>query len=250
MSASTNAIVRKSYIQLRGLNLGREFVTANQLQPGQKYSLVIAGLSDGEAEGTLDKSGFVGGMSKLYHAYALQEGDKVAVSFANGVLTLVAPEGRRINNQPQPAQTHPGSGAKSVFAAKNLRHLHLEPFAPGNLSRWTPQTEPDVYMVFGVLAEYTDYRYCCGASKELLTRLGYSAATKPDAVLIDDATSEYLMAEFKVRSSDFELNHKQEDVDVLVCWIDDKEDKSGLPPRVLALKGLLEDLIREGDIDL
>ena len=139
---------------------------------------------------------------------------------------------------------------RSVFQRQGLRYLFIEPFAPGNLARWNPRTEPDVYMVFGVLAEYTDYRYASGASKEILDRLGYTAPTKPDAVLIDRGTDEYLMSEFKVKSSDFKSNHKPEDVDVLVCWIDDETNRGQLPPAVLALKTLMEELIAEGDIDL
>ena len=139
---------------------------------------------------------------------------------------------------------------KGVFDRQALKHLHIETFAPGNLARWNPQTEPDIYMIFGVLSEYTDFRYCCGASKALLDKLGYEADTKPDAILIDRTRNAYLMAEFKMRSSEFKMNHKADEVDVLVCWIDDAQDPSELPPLVLALKSLLERIVQEGKIDL
>ena len=46
----------------------------------------------------------------------------------------------------------------------------------------------------------------------------------------------YLVAEWKKNSSDFKQNHGPEDVDVLVCWRDDEENKTVLPPRVVALR--------------
>lgn len=52
------ATVRPSYIELRGLNLGMSFVHENGLQPGQKYPMVIEGVEEGDAEGTLDPSGY------------------------------------------------------------------------------------------------------------------------------------------------------------------------------------------------
>ena len=44
------------------------------------------------------------------------------------------------------------------------------------------------------------------------------------------------MAEWKKSSSDFKSNHKPDDVDVLVCWLDDETDRLLLPPKVLALR--------------
>ena len=101
-----------------------------------------------------------------------------------------------------------------------------------------------------MLSEYTDFRYCCGVSQDLVAKLGYEATTKPDAILIDRTTNEYLMSEFKVYSSDFASNHQRGDVDVLVCWIDDATEKSQLPPRVVSLKDLREKAVKEGDITL
>lgn len=39
--------------------------------------MVIAGLSDGDTIGTLDRSGFIGGLTKLYRGYDLEPGDEV-----------------------------------------------------------------------------------------------------------------------------------------------------------------------------
>ena len=126
---------------------------------------------------------------------------------------------------------------KTLFARDNYRHIHLEPFRPENLHTWEPETEADVYLAFGVLQEFTDFQYCCGASKAVLDKLGanYTDSSKPDAILIDRTTDEYLMAEWKKHSSDFKANHKKDDVDVLVCWNDNETQRDALPPQVLAL---------------
>jgi hypothetical protein len=85
----------------------------------------------------------------------------------------------------------------------------------------------------------------------LLDKLRYTCKrAKPDAILIERATGQYLMAEFKMASSHFVSNHHKEDVDVLVCWVDDATDRTTLPVVVLALKNLLERGIREGEIAL
>jgi len=132
---------------------------------------------------------------------------------------------------------------QTVFERKKLKHIHIEPFRPENLRHWEPETETetetetDVYLAFGVLQEYTDYRYCCGASKSLLTKLGAydESSSKPDAILIDQATDQYLMAEWKMKSSQFSANHHRDDIDVLVCWHDDEADRSKLPNRVVSV---------------
>jgi hypothetical protein len=139
---------------------------------------------------------------------------------------------------------------RPVFERQRLKHVHMEPYAPGNLSKWEPRTEADVYMVFSALSEYTDYQYCCGASKSLLARLGYKADTKPDAIRIDRSTGQYLMAEFKMASREFSYNHAPEDVDVLVCWDYNEQGPGKLPPAVVDLRGLLERAVKEGDIDI
>lgn len=240
----TTATIRPSYREMRGLHLGADFVRQAALQPG-KYAMVIEGLSDLDIEGTLDKTSFIGGLAPLYKSFDLKDGDPVRI-YWDGSLLRLTPEKAPLVSPPPTVPAATGN----VFDRQCLKHLHVEPFAPGNLARWNPQTEPDIYMAFGVLSEYTDFRYCCGASKALLDKLGYKADTKPDAVLIDRTSYAYLMAEFKMRSSEFCLNHKCEDVDVLVCWIDDESDRSKLPSLVLSLKSLLERIVQEGEIDL
>jgi hypothetical protein len=138
-----------------------------------------------------------------------------------------------------------------VFQRQRLRPIHIELFSPENLNRWVPENEPDVYMAFGVLQEYTRYRYCCATSKRLLDLLGFQADTKPDAVLVDDNTGEYVVAEFKMRSSAYCENHKPGDVDVLIVWEHDSDESDKLPPHVLSLREIAreaaQELIRTGE---
>jgi hypothetical protein len=105
-------------------------------------------------------------------------------------------------------------------------------------------------MVFGALSQYTDYRYCCGISQALIEKLGYRANTKPDAILIDRTTGQYLISEFKVNSNEFTYNHNKSDVDLLVCWNHNENDTTKLPPIVIDLKKLRETAVREGQIDI
>ncbi len=120
----------------------------------------------------------------------------------------------------------------SVFRTKNLQHINIEPFRPENLKFWSPQTETDLYMVFGILEDYTNFKYCCGASKDLLDRLGYKADTKPDSILINQENGEYCIGEFKLDTEDFSKNHKKEDIDVLIVWTDSysKDDRDSVLP--------------------
>lgn len=205
----------------------------------QQYPIVVEGLEETVLEGTLTASGLIGGLAKLYNRYDLEDGDTVNVCWDGVTLRVRALRATTgaTETLPMPRDTTPNDG---VFGEKRLKHVHIECFAPGNLTRWTPQTEPDVYMVFGILAEYTDYRYVCGTSKSLLLKLGYDVdtTTKPDAILVD-ADDRYRMAEFKVKSADFASNHGRDDVYVLVCWADNAQNPALLPPKVLALQPLL-----------
>ena len=250
-STTAKVKVRQSYIELRGLNLGTAFIREAQLQPGQKLPMLVEGLDPGQTSGTLDKSGFVGGLAILYRGYDLKAEDTVSVEWDGTVLRLAPRDKSKITDVAASGNSDGQMvGPDHVFERNQLRHIHIAPFSPGNLESWLPHSEPDVYLVFGRLSELTDYRYCCGASKELLQSLGYKSATKPDAILIDAATGQYLMAEFKMLSKDFKTNHGPTDVDVLVCWVDDETDKKRLPKRVLELKSLIDRAIQEGAIDL
>ncbi len=118
----------------------------------------------------------------------------------------------------------------------------MELFSPANLDQWVPEGEPDVYMVFGALASYTRYRYCCALSKRLAERLGLSLDTRPDAILVNNDTGEYVIAEFKMHSSSYRINHAADDVDVLVVWEHDETDLTKLPPEVVTLREIARDV--------
>lgn len=246
--------MRQSYIDLRALNLGLGFVRDNKLAPGQRYSIRIQGLAE-TTEGALDKNGLIGGLALLYQSFDLGVGDKIELAYDDGTIVL-SPPSRALRREKEPSEETPGDGvgAATVFQKQHLKHLHIEPYAPGSFRSWTPRSEGDIYIVFGALSgrEFTDYKYCCGTNKELLRELGYawSGESKPDAILIERTSNQYLMAEFKMNSRDFITNHKKDDVDVLICWDDDEEDRSLLPRTVLCLKRLIEEAIRDGLLDL
>lgn len=231
--------------------MGAAFMRDNRLQSGQRYPMTIQDLPDSELYGTLDRSGFIGGLSLLYREFALQVGDELDITYDGSAIHITPPSNRRVRPNSEISQPAGADGnLRPVFERQNLRHMHIEPYAPGNLGNWQPQTEVDVYMVFGALSEYTDYRYCCGVSQTLIDALGYRAATRPDAFLIERATGQYIVAEFKMNSRSFALNHSKEDVDVLICWEDDEPDRSKLPPQVLGLRALRERAVKEGEIDI
>jgi hypothetical protein len=236
---STN--LRKSYRELRVLYLPVKVRQDAGIEPGE-ITVVHADDPGFSVTGILDAFGYITGMAKLWR-YLDPQPDAV-LEFD------VSPDGSVVIASPAPPRTSPGdevpgvleAKSKTVFESKGLKHLHLEPFRPENLNRWQPETEPDVYMAFGVLQDYTDYQYCCGASKAVLEKLGadYSETAKPDAILIDRTTSQYVMAEWKKASSEYKLNHAPNDVDVLVCWEDNETNRSLLPPTVLPLRSIAQ----------
>jgi len=198
-------------------------------------SVRVEGVEDFSVDGTLNVSGWLSGMAKLYKLLSLNPGAIVEFSVARDDTIIV--------HSPRPA-TKPGEAApaerQTVFQRQKLKHLHLEPFRPENLNNWEPETETDVYLAFGVLQNYTDYHYCCGTSKSVLDRLGakYEGKSKPDAILVDTTSGEYVFAEWKMSSSDFASNHNPDDVDVLVCWIDDETNRALLPADVVCLRSI------------
>ena len=244
----TSSPITKSYLGLRLINLGQTRVTEGDLAVGD-LTIILADELVGEGEpfsidGKLHKTGVVSGMSKLHARLSLGIGDKLKyeIQSVDGTkhvaITQVEKQPAGQGAQAEPAPQDENAAPESVFKRLALNHVHLEAFRPTNLDHWQPRAEPDVYMAFGVLQEFTDYRYCCGVNKELLDQLGAEYETKPDAVLIDRKDDQYRMAEWKVRSSDFIGNHQPEDVDVLICWEHNETDKTKLPPDVVALKDI------------
>lgn len=224
------AKITPAYVTLNSLYLGAEAWASNMLEPG-RATVLLDGDSTFLAEGKLNSKGGLSGMAKLYRRLQLSAGMELRFHIPSLNTLVVYPT-------PEETNATPPSTPQTVFERRNLRHLHIQPFRPENPKHWEPERETDVYLAFGVLQEFTAYQYCCGASKDLLMRLGAfdETVTKPDAILIDRATDQYLMAEWKMRSSHFSLNHKKDDVDVLVCWFHDAVDTSALPARVLSLR--------------
>jgi len=194
----------------------------------------VAGMDDLIAEGTLNGPGYLSGMAKLYHELTLKNGDEVSYRVLSPSEIEVQPPRDQVSAQtPVAAAT---TATTTTTPPPPLRkNIHFEAFRPENLFNWTPQAEVDVYMAFGVLEEYTDLKYCCGVNAEVLRKLGVQIEPKPDAILIDRVTDEYLIAEFEVYSSKYGADHKPGDVDVLVCWEHDETDKNKVPKRVLSL---------------
>jgi hypothetical protein len=223
--------ITPGYETLRLIYLSADAWETDLLEAG-RATVLLEGDKLFSSEGNLNNRGGLTGMAKLYRRLGLKPGDEIAYEITSKNTIVV-----KTNGAPAVPPPLPGHSGDTVFQKKQLHHIHIEPFRPENLNHWEPATETDVYLAFGVLQEYTDFQYCCGASKELLLKLGaYSEdSAKPDAILIDRATDQYLMAEWKMKSSQFPVNHKPEDVDVLVCWYDDASDKTKLPSRVVSL---------------
>lgn len=229
----------------KSIYLGVNFLEENGLIPKEVYPFEINGLPDAEAAGTLQKNGLIGGLTPLYKTLGAKAGDEVEVAVRDGavhVKLLTAASAPSPTAPPSPSPT-----IEAVFEKQKLRHLHFDACSKTDFSGWRPQGEPDVYLAFGAIQEFTDYRYCCAAAKALLDRLGYTyQGDKPDAILIDRQSLEYRMGEFKMQSSAFKTNHNPDDVDVLICWEDDEKDRTKVPPVVLSLRQTIADLLAEG----
>lgn len=201
------------------------------LEPGTVRTRV-EGSDDFEVTGELNFRGHLSGMAKLYSVLELEEGDTLSFQIVSPTEILVVPP-RELVAQPAEKVSEISAGFESVFKKKKLNHIHFEAFRPENLLSWAPKAEVDVYMAFGILESYTEFKYCCGVNQEILNQLGATIAPKPDAIFIDRVTGEYLIVEFEAYSSKFGITHEPEDL--LVCWEDDETDRSKVPKRVLAL---------------
>lgn len=132
----------------------------------------------------------------------------------------------------------PSKGDDCVWLRQSLRPIDFDRFKITNKD-WSPNTEYDVYLAYMALKDTTGYSYCQGYTAELGRKLGYKPkGDKPDAIMIHDASNEYKMAEFKIYSSAFKSNHEKEDVDVLICWFDNENDRDLLPGDIVHLREL------------
>lgn len=250
-SDEITVIITKSAQTLRSINVGQEAV--KKFGGGNRVRVHVTNRPEEFREGTLSPGGILTGMGTFYGMLGLKAGKKVTFRMGEEGIEITSPKARG-RQKAQKAKT-----SASVFQTKKLNPIHFERFRPENLVYWKPQAENDVLVAFGVLQEFTDYRYCCHTTQEVLNQLGYSGGAKkkgtkkgtkkgkkPDAILIEEETSGYLIAEFKIRSSQFVDDPlKPEDVDVLVCWEDDEKNRSKLPTEVVSLL----DIAREAALD-
>ena len=232
MQEESQTTVKQSYSDLRSIYIPASAI--GHVNPGP-VTVLIEDDDEFSVDGSLNAHGLLSGMAKLYSKLPLEIGSTITFAVQEaGTIVIKAPKPPLGGTEPVPTE------ATTVFERNHLRHIHLEIFRAENLESWEPETETDVYLAFGVLQEYTDFQYCCGASKALLNRLdaSYDESAKPDAILIDRKTDQYLFAEWKKYSGDYKINHSPEDVDVLVCWHDNELDRAKLPPRVVALQSI------------
>ena len=221
--------ITPSYMELRSLYIGAAARKDENFRTGT-VTLSLAADPDFSIDGTMNAAGYLSGMAKLYKKLSLLDGAELDFEFN-------APGSIVVHNELPAAPVAAEPLPETVFQKQKMKHIYIEPFRPENLNTWEPATETDIYLAFGVLQDYTDYQYCCGASKAVLDKLGatYEGTAKPDAILIDRLSDEYIMAEWKKYSSEFKDNHNPEDVDLLVCWTDNEKDRDKLPTKVLAL---------------
>lgn len=254
MQSNYEIKIKGSYIKLRSLYIGIDAMQNLSLSAGQ----ILISIQDDEdflIEGNLNSAGYLTGMTKLYRKLELKEGDSIFFSVSdtgNIVITSIikSPINESFissqNADAMPEITLPEIPLTgTIFERKNCKHIHFEAFRPQNLDVWKPETEVDVFLAFGVLQEFTDYIYCRGASLDMLKKIGliYTETSKPDAILIDRTTDQYLIAEWKKLSSDYKKNHKADEADLVVCWEDNEIDRTKLPPRVLELRSIAKEVV-------
>jgi hypothetical protein len=193
------------------------------------------------ANGNITKTAFI------YQKFNLKVDIKITLtSHGNQSVEIILPQAAGLPAIHDSDERVSPPSKPTVFSSKKLAHIHYEIFSPENYSRWLPKCEADIYVVFGKLEDYTGFRYCCGITQEIINNLGYEReddTSKPDSILIEDATNAYMIAEWKMYSSAFKSNHHKNDVDVLVVWHDDETDRSILPNRVLELKSISKQYI-------
>jgi hypothetical protein len=241
--------IKPSYKQINAIYLSRDVIDQSDLAPGV-ITVFVEHHPEFSVDGRLNNGGGISGMSRLYSLLSLEPGDVLVYSVTANCEIVI----HSVRRASTPSITTPAAQAAaepktqeylSVYRRKNLRAIHIELFSPENLRRWEPENEPDVYMAFGILQEHTKFRYCCATSRALLNRLGYVSETKPDAILIDDNTGEYLIAEFKMSSTAFTSNHQRDDVDVLVVWHHDDDRVDLLPHHIVCLKDIARTAAQE-----
>ncbi len=217
--------IAPSYKTLNIINIGLNQIRHCDIKFGH-LTVMLENNAEFLAQGVLCKNGILTRMSKLFDLLGLHDETELEFiinSTGNKKIVLV---------------TSPNRKRKKSHSKNNnsFCHVHIEPFRTNNLQNWNPSTENDVYVAFGYLQNYTSYNYCCGVNIKILKELRLRFNSKPDAIVLEKKTKKYLIAEMKIKSSDFKINHNKIDVDILICWIDDEKDKNKLPSKTLCLQ--------------
>ncbi len=223
--------ISETYLSNGSLYLGIN-VTRGELSPGS--IIVRSDNIDNAFIGQLSKNGTVSGLSKMYRALKIKPGVSVeykAISDSEIILNF-------------------DFSCDNASDNASLNWCHFEPFRVTNFEHWNPTGENDILVAFGALMQFTEYEYCRYTAKDDLHKIGYFDLdqrynpNKPDAIVFNKKTREYLIAEFKIKSSLFKSNHKPNDVAVLFVWEDDEKDRTHLPATVISLKDLAKSTLR------
>jgi len=183
--------------------------------------------------GRLNGNGVISGLSQLFRDKNLESG--MAFTYKNNDINSIV---LYLNDDANLNEITGNPVADSP--SKKLKWPHNEIFHPDNFKCWIPNNEFDVCFAFGFLHHMTSYSYCCALNNKLISKIEYferisTAKIKPDAVLHDKYSNEYLIAKFALNSSDYKKHHTSNDVDVLIVWRDDEKKRSHLPMQVIEL---------------
>lgn len=98
--------------------------------------MLVEGLPEISAQGTLSTGNGLSGMVKLYAALKLQAGHDLTFKISQlGGPVVIVPNA-------EPAPTVPTAAPNAtVFERQKLKHLHIEPFRAENLDNWEPENE-------------------------------------------------------------------------------------------------------------
>ncbi len=224
------------YPYINSINIGQGLLKNGELEVGP-CKITLSGIPEEtfSLDANVNRNATISGLVKLFRLFQdIPSAIQFNVTSKNHI-TIKAPQ--IVDSFRNKSQQEILPGAETVLDNKQANHIYIEPYRPLNLKTWTPETETDLYMIFGDLQDLTQFEYCCGASIDVVRRLIPSwITTKPDAILIDRISGNYLIAEFKLQSSMFIANHNRDDIDVLICWDDDAQDKFSLPRNVVCLK--------------
>ena len=145
-----------------------------------------------DAEGTIQRTGMLGGMARHFKNLSLQLGDRLKlvcqVSETGGQSATVLQIIRRDGPVALPSEIkeQPIDRERAVLENFNAQHVPFDMYRPELWDEWKPAAEVDVYLAFGRLQEYTDYLYSCGVNKQILRQLGidqnYEEEGVPDAL--------------------------------------------------------------------